>query len=578
MASTARNGSKQSLRGRPLRPLPSRGWISITALGALLAMIVAAGGGVWWFAKRGGDFRSRGILLHTVSHDDFELTITERGEVESYDVTEVRSEVKSNNTAGISILDIVSEGTEVQAGDFLVQLDASALDAQRMAQLILVNSAKAVEVEAQNTYETAVIAKREYLEGTYLQERQLIESEAFVAEENLNRAKEYYTYSQRLAAKGYVNENQLEADRFAVEKAKKDVETARTKLHVIDEFTKAKQIVTLESAILIAKAKWDSAKSSHELELQKLREIEDQIAKCRLIAPKAGVVKYAHQTDRGGDQQFIVQEGAIIREGQVVIRLPNVESMQVELTINESLIQYVRPGMPAMVSPVGLGKSLRGHVRRVNQYAEPSGWRRANVKEYKAFVTIDEIIPALRPGLTASVTIECDRVPDALQVPVQTVYTHGDKFYCFAYDGENWAAKEIEPGATNDKFFVVESGLVAGDRVALNPRAYLDKVELPKLAPDEAQRAVPQGPEVPGDPAQRPAAPDSRSTEAAPGSAPAAATTAESAIEPVQTGPVQTGAVPGAPPQAAAPEPSATSASLPTQPQTAARPGSGAAE
>jgi len=64
-----------------------------------------------------------------------------------------------------------------------------------------------------------VITKREYLEGTYLQDRQAIESELFVAEENLNRAKEYFAYSQKLASKGYVNENQLEADRFAVARA-----------------------------------------------------------------------------------------------------------------------------------------------------------------------------------------------------------------------------------------------------------------------------------------------------------------------------------------------------------------------
>lgn len=92
-----------------------------------------------------------------------------------------------------------------------------------------------------------MIAKREYLEGTYLQERQTIESEVFVAEENLNRAKEYFTYSEKLASKGYVNELQLEADRFAVEKANKDLDAAKTKLHVLDEFTKAKMLSTLES-------------------------------------------------------------------------------------------------------------------------------------------------------------------------------------------------------------------------------------------------------------------------------------------------------------------------------------------
>jgi HlyD family secretion protein len=500
-----------------------RGGATIAGATALVALVLATGGGVWWWMQnRETSNGAAGILLHTVERDNFELTVTERGEVEAFDVTEVRALVKSNNSTGIAILRIVPEGTEVKKGDFLVELDSSALKTQRTGQKILVNTAKALEVEAKNTYDTAVIAKREYLEGTYLQERQTIESEVFVAEENLNRAKEYYSYSQKLASKGYVNELQLEADRFAVEKAKKDLDTAKTKLHVLDEFTKPKMLSTLESAILIAKAKWDSGQNSHELELEQLEELDDQIAKCTLVAPEDGIVKYAHVTDGRGDQEFIVEEGTVVRERQVIITLPNADSMRVNMVVNESLVQYVRPGLAAVISPVGFGdRVLHGSVEKVNQYAEPTGWRQANVKEYKALVSIDEPTPELRAGMTSSVTIRCAEVPNAMQVPVQAVYAHGRKLYCFVYASGNWEAREIKPGPTNDKFFVVQSGLNEGDQVAMNPRAYADQVKLPKLSPEEAQRAVPQrgngqrrGPEAGGQsgaqpnqaPAEQPAA------------------------------------------------------------------------
>jgi len=470
-----------------------RGSSGLVGIVAFALLIAATGGGVWWWTRGHGEKVDKNIVLHTVARDDFELNVTERGEVEAFDVTEVRSLVKSNNTTGNAILRIIPEGTQVKKGDFLVELDSSALQAQRTSQKILVNAAKAAEVEAKNTYDTAVIAKREYLEGTNKQERQTIESEIFVAEENLNRAKEYFTYSQKLASKGYVNENQLEADRFAVEKAMKDLDTAKTKLHVLEEFTKPKMLSTLESAILIAEAKWDSGKNSHELELEKLAEIDDQIAKCTITAPQDGIVKYAHVMDGRGDQQFIVEEGTVVRERQPIIRLPNADSMRVNLAVNESLIQYIQPGQPAVISPVGFGdKVLRGTVQKVNQYAEPTGWRQANVKEYKAYVSIDEPSPDLRSGMTASVTIRCAEVPNALQVPVQAVFGHGEKFYCFVHADGKWQAKEIVAGATNDKFYVVESGLNEGDQVSMNPKAYLAQVDLPKLAPEVAQRAVPQ--------------------------------------------------------------------------------------
>ena len=284
--STVQRKLKSSRRNR------RGGWLTTITAAAFVAA-VAVGGGYWWW--KGGDDTpiDTNVLLHTVNRDDFELTITERGEVEAFDVTEVRSLVKSNNTTGNAILRIVPEGTVVKKGDFLVELDSSALDAQRTSQRILVNDAKALEVEAHNNYDVAVISKREYIEGTYIQERQLAESEQFVAEENLNRAKEYFTYSQKLASKGYVNENQLEADRFAVEKALKDLDASKTKLKVLDDFTRPKQISTLESAILIAKAKWDAAQNSFQLETEKLQDLDDQIAKCTMTAPQDGIVKYA---------------------------------------------------------------------------------------------------------------------------------------------------------------------------------------------------------------------------------------------------------------------------------------------
>ena len=208
-------------------------------------------------------------------------------------------------------------------------------------------------------------------------------------------------------------ELQLEADRFAVEKANKDLDTAKTKLQVLDEFTKPKMLSTLESAIQIAKAKWDSGQNSHELELEKLAELDDQIAKCTITAPQDGIVKYAHVMDGRGDQEFIVEEGTVVRERQAIIRLPNADSMRVNLTVNESLVQYVRPGLAAAISPVGFGdRVLHGTVEKVNQYAEPTGWRQANVKEYKALRQHRR--PAARSAVRhdGRVTIRCAEVPE----------------------------------------------------------------------------------------------------------------------------------------------------------------------
>lgn len=469
---------------------------------------VGAAAGWWWWTS--GDARPDGynIVLHEVKRDDFALDVTERGEIESAGVTEVLSEVKTKNTPGVSILRIVPEGTIVKKGDFLVELDSSAFKEERTAQQILVNTAAAMVVESRNIYETALIAKQEYLDGTYVQERQTIESEVFVAEENLNRAKEYFEYSKRLAAKGYVNQLQLDADKFAVEKTLKEQEAAKTKLKVLDEYTKAKMLKQLESDIVIAKAKWESDKNSQALEVEKLAEIDLQVSHCTINSPKDGIVTYAHNRQNWGGDEFIVKEGAVIRERQAIIRLPDPSSMRVALNVNESLIQYIEPGMPATIIAVGSGgRKLQGSVTSINQYAEPSGWRKANVKEYKALVKIDQDAPDLRSGMTASVTIHCQSLPDSIQAPVQSVFAHGGKYYAFVYNAGAWEARPIECGPTNDKYFVIKKGLEVGDRIAMNPRGYVSEVNLPELPPaQKPQLAGGQEPAKPQPDAEAPAA------------------------------------------------------------------------
>ncbi len=467
--------------------------MALLLLGALAVATLLAGW--WWFGRDKGDDGAARIVLHTVGRDDFALTVTERGQIESAGVTDVVSEVKAKNTAGVSILKIVPEGTVVQTGDFLVELDSSLFKEERNTQQIAVNTAEALVVESRNLYETALIAREEYLDGTYVQERQTIESEVFVAEENLNRAKEYFEYSKKLAAKGYINQLQLEADGFAVEKSRKELDAAKTKLKVLDDYTRTKMLKQLESDIVITKARWESDKKSYEVALEKLAEIDAQIAHCTITAPKDGIVTYAHDRQDFGGDAFVVKEGAVVRERQAIIRLPDPNSMRVELNVNESLIQYVRKGMPATIAPVGMGDVvLQGSVQSVNQYAEPSGWRQANVKEYKAKVTIDDPADFLRSGMTASVTIRCAYVADAIQIPVQAVYVHGREYFSFVYSGGKWEARPVKCGPNNDEFFVIEDGLKEGEKVAMHPRSFLDQVTLPQLPPEAERRAARRGP------------------------------------------------------------------------------------
>jgi HlyD family secretion protein len=185
----------------PVRQTSRRGfsWFALLAVIGIPAGMALIG--YLSFFRRSSSSEKSDVLLAAVTRGVFAHEVTERGEVESASNVELRCEVQSRNTAGTAILEIVPEGTYVQPGQILVKLDSSTLENERTQQQIVCNTSEATMIQAANVLATAKIARQEYLNGTFKELEQAIESERFVALETLRRAQEYVVFSQRLAAR-----------------------------------------------------------------------------------------------------------------------------------------------------------------------------------------------------------------------------------------------------------------------------------------------------------------------------------------------------------------------------------------
>ncbi len=493
-------------------------WIGIV-IG--LVILTAVPAGVFYFVPWQTK-QTTGPLTHLVERGVFTFVVTEKGEVESSSNVEVRCTVKSKSSGGTAILEIIDEGTYVQEGDLLVRFDSSGLEDEVNLQQITVNASEAAMIEAQNVYEAAKIALEEYLQGTFKQEEQTLENEIFVAEENLRRAEDYAQFSAKLAAKGYVTELQLEGDRFAVERTQKELDIAQNKLDILRRLTKKKMIGELESNIHIAEAKLASARKIHELDVDKLELIQSQIEACIIYAPSPGQVVYANETGRRGDTEFIVEEGAVIRENQVVIKLPDPKRMQVKAKINESRIDHVRDGQYVEIRFDAIPDTkVDGYVTKVDEYPLPGNWFSSGVREYGTAVQISDPPTNLRPGMTAQVRIFVEQQEDVIKVPVQTVFEHGDTHFCLISSGEQIEARQLPHiGSTNDIFLVVKEGLESDERILMHPREYIDDVDLPPLSTVARNEEIRDLPKL-ADKSKRPR-PASKSEASEPGAKPQA--------------------------------------------------------
>ncbi len=449
-------------------------------LGLSVVGIVAALG--YWLVVPmfSGQQEESAYLMDRAKVGVFTHDVVERGELESSSNVEVRCEVQSRTSSGTSIIEIVPEGTIVQEGDFLVRLDDSALKDELTQQQNVVNASEAKVIESKAGLATAEISKEEYENGTFKQDEELLRSEAFVAEEDLRRAQEYAHHSERLAAKGYVTQVQLEADKFAVKKSEADLALAKTKLEVLRNYTKRKMIEQLTANIKIAEAKVMADEKTHGIDEKKLELIKTLIEKCVIKAPAGGQVVYANESGGRNGQDVIIQEGTVVRERQVIVRLPDPTRMQVKARINESRVDFVRSGFPVIIHVDALpGTELQGTVRRVSDYPISGGFFGSSVKEYATFIEVHDPPQGLRPGMTAEVSIRVDQNENSLQLPVQAVFERGEKHWVLMDGPSGLRAQEVKIGANNDKYVVIRSGVEKDQEVLSNPRKYLNQVELP---------------------------------------------------------------------------------------------------
>lgn len=448
------------------------------------AIVLGVGVGAMFFINRGGadnpeetvtSAEAEAALTAPVTVGPFEQHVIESGEVESSSNLEIRCEVDVGS-AGITILEIVPEGTYVKENDFLVRLDDAALKDKMIGRQIDVNTSKASLAQSKADKESAVLELAEYESGTFIEQEEQMESEIFVAEENHRRAKEYLLYSERLSQKGYVSEVQLEADRFAVEKSQKELEVAKTKLDVLRKYTREKMITQLKAKIETTKAKFSAAERTYNIDVAQLEELQKQIELCTIVAPTSGQVVYSNKQSSTGEA--LIEEGKTVVERQEIIRLPDPKRMQIIAEVNESRIDRVEVGMHVDISVEALPDvELKGEVVEVTEYPLPrKNSYVAHIKNYGVTVTILDPPDSLRQGMTAETAILINQKNIAMQAPVQAIVEREDQFYCIVKDEDEFEAKRVELGPANDNFVVIENGIEPDQELVLSPDEYIDQL------------------------------------------------------------------------------------------------------
>jgi hypothetical protein len=161
----------------------------------------------------------------------------------------------------------------------------------------------------------------------------------------------------------------------------------------------------------------------------------------------------------------------MVRQRQELIRLPDVSKMLAEIKIEEERVAQVKAGMTATIQVRNIpNRRFTGKVRRVALLPDAqASWMNPDKKVFPTDILVEEELPILKPGVSASVEVIITNLTKVLSVPIQTVARWNGENVCFIKKGARVMPVPVTTGWFNDAFVEVKSGLKEGDLVLLAP-------------------------------------------------------------------------------------------------------------
>jgi HlyD family secretion protein len=324
------------------------------------------------------------------------------------------------------------------------------------------------------------------------------------------------SWSRRMWKLGFMSKTQADADQsrldsaeYSLRKSETDLKTLEIEKNVMERDLRGKlgeayrNLLRARLAAAANKAIKDSTRSTnkavYEQELDKKKDIDEEIDKCTLRAPQEGLVVYyiSESTKWGQGRQAIIAQGENVTEGQKLMQIPDLAHMIVNTKVHEAMVSHVSPGLSAKVRVDAFpGRVLRGKVRDVKTVASPDSWLASDVKLYQTMVVIDDSLEDLnlKPQMSAEVTITADEsVTEVLAIPIQAVVGNVSMGYdrkCFVIGADKQPhERNIKVGMNNDNLVEVRDGLKEDERVVLNAASLLgEKSEMKASVPQDRKQ------------------------------------------------------------------------------------------
>jgi HlyD family secretion protein len=385
-----------------------------------------------------------------VKKDIFEITVANSGELIAERSVEIKGpEIGQGSNQGhdshgggggahsmdLKIQDILPEGTIVNKGDYIAQLDRT-------------------------SYENTLKTERENL--TTLQanlEMKILDTAVVLT--NLR--------------------DDIKNQRFVVEEAAITLEQSKfeppaTIRKAEKNLDKAQRTLEMKIKSYSLRVEQTLAEIEHqELHLSRgtrlVNNLEEFLSKFTITAPSYGMVIYKKEWN--GVKR---KAGSTVNPfDRVIATLPDLSSMISKIYVNEIEISKVKNGQKVNINVDAFPeKTFIGNVFSIANVGEQLP--NSDAKMFEVLIKIDGSDPVLRPSMTTGNKIIIKTYNDAIFIPTECVHTGPDSIP-FVYE-KNRTKQIVILGEANEKNVIVEHGLEPGTSIYITPPENPEKFRL----------------------------------------------------------------------------------------------------
>jgi hypothetical protein len=441
--------------------------IIITGIVAVLAIITLI------LIGRASKKKDVANLYVEAKKGQFEIVVSTTGELQAENSEDITgpdfTQSRQIRAMEIKITDLVPEGTQVKAGDFIATLDRTSFD----------NTLKD-ELEKLTTQEANLEVKILDTAVTLSDLRDEIKNLRFSVEEaeiTLQQSK-------------YEPPTTIRQAEISLDKAKRSLEQA---------------IKGYSLKVEQARSDMKTIKFNLSEQRQKVADLQGILSKFAIYAPSDGMVIY--KRDRTNAKRKV--GSSISPWDNVVATLPDLSSMISKTYVNEIDVSKVKTGQKVeLLVDAFPEKTYTGVVTSVANIGEQLP--NADAKVFEVVIKVNGSDPILRPSMTTGNKIITNTIENVTYIPLESVQTGPDSIP-FVYTKKG-SKQIVVLGEENENNVVIEQGLEAGtviylstpenpdkfklsgqDLIAVNQERAKAKKEAERKANEEAQKANEQG-------------------------------------------------------------------------------------